>query len=74
NSYDLSFHLHDDDVLYYNLDCNGESLDGYNSNLQFFENEPLDKKEILREPLITLFLKINLAINLFGQDISSKKN
>jgi hypothetical protein len=28
----------------------------------------------LREPLITLFLKINLAINLFGQDISSKKN
>jgi len=29
---------------------------------------------IIREPLITLFLKINLAINLFGQDISSKKN
>jgi outer membrane protein TolC len=32
------------------------------------------QKSILREPLITLFLKINLAINLFGQDISSKKN
>ncbi len=49
NTYALSFHLHDDDVLYYNLDCNGESLDGYNSNLQFFENEPLDKKEILSQ-------------------------
>jgi hypothetical protein len=48
-TYVLSFHLHDDDVLYYNLDCSGESLDGYNSNIQYFENEPLGKSEILRQ-------------------------
>lgn len=48
-TYALSFHLHDDDVLYYNLDYCGESLDGYNSNVQYFENDPLPKDEIISQ-------------------------
>lgn len=49
NTYALSFHLHDDDVLYYNLDYNGESLDGYNSNVQYFEHERLSKDEVISQ-------------------------
>ncbi len=33
--------VHDDDVLFYNLDHGGRSLDGYNSNPQYFEEERL---------------------------------
>jgi hypothetical protein len=39
--YALALHLHDDDVFYYNLEHNGESLDGYNSLPPYFEQEPL---------------------------------
>ena len=46
DTYALSFHLHDDDVLYYNLDNEGESLDGYNSDFQYFHSEPLAKEDI----------------------------
>jgi len=49
NTFTLSFHLHDDDVVYYNLDNNGKSLDGYNSNVQYFENDPLPKVEIIAQ-------------------------
>jgi len=48
-TYALSFHLHDDDVLFYNLEYNGESLDGYNSMPQYFENDPLAKNEIISQ-------------------------
>ncbi len=49
NTFALSFHFHDDDVLYYNLDKDGQSLDGYNSNYQYFFTEPADKEEILSQ-------------------------
>ena len=49
DTYALSFHLHDDDVLYYNLDKQGESLDGYNSDYQYFLTEPADKEEVLSQ-------------------------
>jgi hypothetical protein len=49
NTYALSFHLHDDDVLYYNLDNQGESVDGYNSDYQYFLTEPADKEEVLSQ-------------------------
>lgn len=42
----LAFHLHDGDVLYYNLENRGHSLDGYSSNLQYFEEEALAISEI----------------------------
>jgi hypothetical protein len=48
-TYTLSFHLHDDDVLLYTLENNGNSLDGYNSNIQYFENDPLPKSEIVSQ-------------------------
>jgi hypothetical protein len=38
--------VHDDDVMFYNLDNNGKSLDGYNSNLQYFEKERVPESEI----------------------------
>lgn len=49
DTYALSFHLHDDDVLYYNLDYKGESLDGYNSDFQYFHSEPLTKEDIVAQ-------------------------
>ena len=49
NTYVLSFHLHDDDVLYYNLDKKGESLDGYTSDFQYFHSEPVAKEDILAQ-------------------------
>jgi len=48
-TYSLSLHLHDDDVIFYNLEHNGNSLDGYNSNVQYFENEPLKQIEIINQ-------------------------
>jgi len=33
-TYALSFHLHDDDILLYNLDKDGSSIDGYNVSLR----------------------------------------
>src|SRR5688572_3108595 len=48
-TYALSFHLHDDDVLYYNLYKQGESLDGYNSDYQYFLTEPANKEEVLSQ-------------------------
>jgi hypothetical protein len=47
NTYVLSFHLHDSDVLYYNLEKGGVALDGYNSDYQYFLNAPASKDEIL---------------------------
>jgi hypothetical protein len=49
DTYALSFHLHDDDVLFYNLEYKGESLDGYNSMPQYFEKDPLPKNEIISQ-------------------------
>jgi len=46
NTYALSFHLHDGDVLYYNLEYKGEPLDGYSSDLQYFLEEPALAEEI----------------------------
>jgi hypothetical protein len=49
DTYALSFHLHDDDVLIYNLDRQGESMDGYNSNYQYFLTERADREEVLTQ-------------------------
>jgi hypothetical protein len=49
DTYALSFHLHDDDVLIYNLDKQGESLDGYNSNYQYFFTERVSREEVLTQ-------------------------
>ncbi len=49
NTYALSFHLHDDDVISYNLEYKGESVDGYSSNIQYFESEPLKRNEIINQ-------------------------
>ena len=49
DTYTLSFHLHDDDVLYYNLDNGGESLDGYNSDFQYFHSKPIDRVDIVAQ-------------------------
>jgi hypothetical protein len=38
--------VHDDDVLTYNLDLNGRSLDGYNSNPQYFEQSRLPESRV----------------------------
>jgi hypothetical protein len=61
-TYALSFHLHDGDVLYYNLDNNGKSLDGYNSDFQYFYSEPVAKEDIIAqrhspEPFLTILPK-----------------
>ena len=48
-TYALSFHLHDDDILLYNLDKEGNSLDGYNSNYQYFLTEPADREEVISQ-------------------------
>lgn len=47
DTFALSIHLHDSDVLYYNLEKQGESLDGYNSDYQYFLSEPASRAEIL---------------------------
>jgi hypothetical protein len=49
NTYVLSFHLHDSDVLYYNLEKQGQSLDGYNSDYQYFLTGAADKNEVLSQ-------------------------
>lgn len=38
--------VHDDDVLCYNLCRDGEDLDGYNSNPQYFERARLSKQVV----------------------------
>ncbi len=38
--------MHDDDLFFYNLDCEGKSLDGYNSCPQYFEQERLPDAQI----------------------------
>jgi len=48
-TYALSFHLHDDDILLYNLDNEGNSLDGYNSNYQYFLTEAAGKEEVISQ-------------------------
>ncbi|HTJ11405.1 MAG TPA: hypothetical protein VL547_05255 [Dinghuibacter sp.] len=49
NTYALSFHLHDGDVLLYNLDKDGEPLDGYNSDYQYFLEEPAELDDMLSQ-------------------------
>ena len=49
DTFALSFHLHDHDVLYYHVDAHGESLDGYNSFYQFFLDGAASKQEILSQ-------------------------
>ena len=46
DAYTLSLMVHDDDVLFYNLDRAGQPLDGYNSSPQYFEKERLAEGEI----------------------------
>jgi uncharacterized protein (DUF2132 family) len=58
-------------ILQHLVDLYGWKDLGIIIKINCFNYDPSIKS---REPLITLFLKINLAINLFGQDISSKKN
>ncbi|TCC91551.1 hypothetical protein EZ428_07240 [Pedobacter frigiditerrae] len=45
----LSFHFHDDDALIYNLENMGNSIDGYNSNYQYFLNQPASRQEIISQ-------------------------
>lgn len=44
--YTLTLVVHDDDLFFYNLDRNGESLDGYNSCPQYFEQDRLSNAKI----------------------------
>lgn len=44
--YTLTLVVHDDDLFFYNLDCAGKSLDGYNSCPQYFEQERLPDAQI----------------------------
>lgn len=46
STYVLCLMVYDDDVMFYNLDQNGNSLDGYNSNPQYFEKERVPESEI----------------------------
>ena len=48
STYALSFHLHDGGILLYNLDLNGNSLDGYNSDPPYFLDN-MTPAEILKE-------------------------
>ena len=42
----LTLVVHDDDLFFYNLDRNGESLDGYNSCPQYFEQVRLPDSQV----------------------------
>jgi hypothetical protein len=42
----LALIVHDDDLFFYNLDRDGESLDGYNSCPQYFEQDRLPDAQI----------------------------
>jgi hypothetical protein len=44
--YALSLVVHDDDLFFYNLDRDGNSLDGYNSCPQYFEQERIPDHQI----------------------------
>lgn len=46
-TYVLSFHLHDGDVVYYNLEHGGQSLDGYQSDCQYFLEEKAGPEYII---------------------------
>jgi len=46
HTHTLVMMVHDDDLLLYNLDRDGEALDGYNSCPQYFEKERLSNAEI----------------------------
>jgi hypothetical protein len=48
-THSLSLMVHDDDILFYNLSRDGKDLDGYNSNPQYFEEEPLEEDSILQQ-------------------------
>jgi hypothetical protein len=45
-TYALALVVHDDDLLFYNLEHRGISLDGYNSCPQYFENERLEEDKV----------------------------
>lgn len=45
----LALMVHDDDVLFYNLCLNGNDLDGYNSNPQYFEAARLPDIKIIEQ-------------------------
>jgi hypothetical protein len=47
--YSLALVVHDDDLFLYNLDRDGESLDGYNSCPQYFEQELLTDTQIAEQ-------------------------
>lgn len=57
NTYALSFHLHDSDLLLYNLNRGGEALDGYNSYYQYFLEEPAEVEDILSQRHSPQFFK-----------------
>src|SRR5688572_28457980 len=55
----LALVVHDDDLFLYNLEEEGESLDGYNSCPQYFEQERLPESQVEQqrhssEPLVEL--------------------
>lgn len=70
----LSFHLHDGDVLYYNLDKQGESLDGYNSDYQYFLTEPADKEEVLSQRHIPESFSLILPVTKNTDDLNQILN
>lgn len=45
----LSLMVHDDDLLFYNLDYAGKTLDGYNSNPQYFEQERRSEESVMEQ-------------------------
>jgi len=48
-TYTLALMVHDDDVLFYNLCRDGEDLDGYNSDPQYFERVRLSEQVIAEQ-------------------------
>jgi hypothetical protein len=48
-TYTLALMVHDDDVLYYNLCREGEDLDGYNSNPQYFERARVSERAVAEQ-------------------------
>jgi hypothetical protein len=48
-TYTLALMVHDDDVLFYNLCQEGEDLDGYNSNPQYFERAKLSERAVAEQ-------------------------
>jgi hypothetical protein len=73
-TYALSFNLHDGDLFYYNLTKDGKSLDSYNSDYQYFLNEPANKNEVLTQRHNTAFFSELLSANKNPETLNSILN